>query len=92
MRSETWLDPAAAGRELAEDHLLNTTLGVWLYESDLWDKRALRRRLTEFVRHVTSPSFLRVYEELGRAQVRARQSPQARDSRARSRPLKSKRR
>ena len=66
MRSEEWMDPAEAGRILAEDHLLNTSTGVWFYESDLWDKRSLRRRLTALVRHVTSPTFLAEYEEWGR--------------------------
>jgi hypothetical protein len=77
MRSETWMDPAAAGRVLATDHLLNTTLGVWFYESDLWDKRALRRRLMALVRHVTSPEFLREHEEWGREQLRASRAIQA---------------
>jgi hypothetical protein len=68
MRSEVWMNPAEAGRVLAEDHLLNTTIGVWFYESDLWDKKALRRRLTALIAHVTSPMFLRHYEEWGRKQ------------------------
>jgi hypothetical protein len=74
MRSETWMNPAEAGRVLAEDHLLNTTAGVWFYESDLWDKRALRRRLTALARHVTSPEFLPEYEEWGRKMLEAQRS------------------
>lgn len=65
MRSEEWMDPSQAGRILAEGHLLNTTCGVWFYESDLWDKDALRRRLLALVDHVTAPDFLRHYEEWG---------------------------
>jgi hypothetical protein len=44
MPSEMWMHPDAAGDELAKGHLLNTTVGVWCYESDLWDKQSLRRR------------------------------------------------
>jgi hypothetical protein len=65
MPSEFWMSPEAAGRELAKGHLLNTTVGVWLYESDLHDKAALRRRLLALVDHVTAPEFLRSYEEFG---------------------------
>jgi len=72
MRSEAWMDPAASGRALAEDHFLNSTLGVWFYESDLWDKQALRERLLALVEHVTSPSFLPEYEEVGRNYGEAR--------------------
>ncbi len=68
MRSEVWMTPAEAGRMLAEGHLLNTTIGVWFYESDLWDKKALRRRLAALIRHVTAPEFLRHYENWGRQQ------------------------
>jgi predicted transcriptional regulator len=56
--SEVWMNPAEAGRVLAEGHLLNTTVGVWLYESDLLDKDELRARLLALVDHVTTPGFL----------------------------------
>lgn len=79
MPSEVWMNPAEAGRVLAKDHLLNTTAGVWFYESDLWDKRALRRRLTALARHVTSPSFLREYEAWGRKQLEAQRQAARRD-------------
>ena len=71
MRSEAWMNPAEAGRLLAEDHLLNTTVGVWMYESDLCDKKALKQRLMALVRHVTSPEFMSEYEQWGREQARA---------------------
>ena len=70
--SELWMSPAAAGEELAKGHLLNTTVGLWFYERDLWDKRELRRRLMALVDHVTSPEFLAHYEEFGRRQLRRR--------------------
>jgi hypothetical protein len=92
MRSETWMDPAEAGRVLAEDHLLNTTLGVWFYESDLWDKKALRRRLMALVRHVTSPSFMPRYEAWGREVRRAAQDAQGRRPLARAGPKRRKKR
>ncbi|MBI4515975.1 MAG: hypothetical protein HY699_09200 [Deltaproteobacteria bacterium] len=65
MPSEVWMRPAGAGELLAKGHFLNTTLGVWFYEHDLWDKEALRRRLLALVDHVTAPEFLRRYEEWG---------------------------
>ncbi len=72
MPSEMWMSPAAAGAELAKGHLLNTTIGVWFYERDLWDKAALRRRLLALVDYVTAPEFLRHYEEWGQQQLRKR--------------------
>ncbi len=42
MPSEVWMYPAEAGQILGEGHFLNTTVGVWLYESDLQDKMKLR--------------------------------------------------
>ena len=72
MSSEVWMAPAAAGEWLAKGHFLNTTIGVWFYESDLWDKEALRRRLLALVDHVTAPDFLRHYEEWGKQQIRKR--------------------
>jgi hypothetical protein len=70
--SEVWMNPAEAGRLLGEKHFLNTTLGVWFYESDLWDKQALRAQLLALVEHVTSPEFLKHYEDWGREQMRLR--------------------
>lgn len=61
MRSETWMVPAQAGEVLAEDHFANTTMGVWFYESDLWDKKALRKKLLAIVDHVTKQGFLPKY-------------------------------
>ena len=69
MPSEVWMNPAEAGRTLAADHHVNTTLGIWLYESDLWDKALLRERLMRLVDHVCAPDFKREYEEHGRPQV-----------------------
>jgi hypothetical protein len=69
MPSEVWMDPAAAGRILAEGHFLNTTIGVWFYESDTWDKQTLRKKLLALVDHVTSPTFMPDYEEWGRRQI-----------------------
>jgi hypothetical protein len=74
MPSELWMHPEEAGRTLGKDHLLNTTIGVWFYESDLWDKRALRRRLMALVQHVTSPEFLRDYEEWGREMLKVQRN------------------
>lgn len=68
MPSELWMSPAAAGGVLAKGHFLNTTIGIWFYERDLWDKQALRRRLLALVDHVTSPDFLHHYEEWGQRQ------------------------
>lgn len=68
MPSEVWMSPGGAGQWLAEGHFLNTTVGVWFYERDLWNKQALRRRLLALVDHVTSPDFLRHYEEWGQQQ------------------------
>jgi hypothetical protein len=65
MPSEIWMGPEAAGRELAKGHLLNTTIGVWFYESHLHDKADLRRRLLALVDYVAAPEFLRQYEEFG---------------------------
>lgn len=48
--SEKWMDPASVGRTLGQDHFMNTTIGVWFYESDLHDKRALRKRLMDLVK------------------------------------------
>ena len=67
MRSEEWMNPAEAGRILAEGHFLNTTVGVWLYELDVHDKKALRKKLEALVDYVCSPDFLPEYETFGRA-------------------------
>ena len=41
--SKLWMHPDEAGRRLGKDHLLNTTLGVWLCdERHVWDKRLER--------------------------------------------------
>lgn len=81
MPNALWMGPEAAGRELAKDHLLNTTVGVWFYERDLHDKADLRRRLLALVDHVTTPEFLRHYEEFGQ---RAREEWAQRQLRKRS--------
>lgn len=65
MPSELWMSPAAAGAVLAEGHMLNTTIGVWFYESDVLDKEALRVKLLALVDHVTAPGYLAERRVLG---------------------------
>jgi hypothetical protein len=69
MPSEVWMSPEDAGRILGEGQFMNTTIGIWLYESDVWDKASLRKRLLALVDHVTSPTFMAEYEEWGRRQL-----------------------
>ena len=68
--SELWVHPEAAGRALGASHLLNTTVGVWFYETDLWTKRDLRKRLRALADHVASPGFLRSVESYGKELLR----------------------
>jgi len=64
--SELWMKPEAAGKALGEGHLLNTTIGVWFYETDVWTKRDLGKRLRALGDYVTSPGFLRSIEDYGK--------------------------
>lgn len=71
--SEQWMDPAEAGRILAEDQFLNTSTGVWFYEADLLDEPAkLQERLRALAEHVGTPAFLEAYE---RARAASRGGP-----------------
>jgi len=71
MPSEMWMNPEAAGRSLGVGHHLNTTIGVWFYERDLWDKKELGRRLRALAAHVTAPGYLKPYEDWGMEQLKA---------------------
>jgi hypothetical protein len=73
--SELWMKPEAAGKALGVGHLLNTTIGVWFYETDVWTKRDLGKRLRALADYVTSPGFLPSVEDYGK-ELR-RRSPKA---------------
>ena len=70
MASEAWMNPENAGRILGAGHLLNTTIGVWFYERDLWDKEELGKRLRALADHVTAPGYLKAYEDWGGEQLK----------------------